>query len=192
MTSLYVICDSYGQTTPNFAAVMAARLGYTLTLDAQGGTSYFFGGAGHTFRERVPAAVAANPDIVMVAGSVNDRWETPASVAAEALLTWAALAAIPKRYAALFCTSDGWANCGPTTMAPYAVALAAAAKSVGVIFISGVGWIAGTGTVAAPTGDGNGDVYAAADDVHPTGTGGSYLGTRLAFAISPPSTGLDY
>ena len=54
----------------------------------------------------------------------------------------------------------------------------------------GLGWIAGTGRVGATTGDGNADIYVVADGVHPSVAGAAYLGTRLAFAISPPSTGL--
>lgn len=40
-------------------------------------------------------------------------------------------------------------------------------------------WIAGTGTVAAPTGDGNADVYLSADGVHPSDAGHLYIRGRL-------------
>jgi lysophospholipase L1-like esterase len=41
-------------------------------------------------------------------------------------------------------------------------------------------WQTGTGNVAAPAGDGNGDLYVSADGVHPTSAGCLYLGTRIA------------
>ena len=41
-------------------------------------------------------------------------------------------------------------------------------------------WQTGTGNIAAPAGDGNGDLYVSADGVHPTPAGCLYLGTRIA------------
>lgn len=41
-------------------------------------------------------------------------------------------------------------------------------------------WQTGTGTSSAPAGDGNGDLYLAADGVHPNSAGGDYLGRRMA------------
>lgn len=41
-------------------------------------------------------------------------------------------------------------------------------------------WQTGTGTVAAPTGQGNGDIYVSADGTHPTTVGHDYLGQMLA------------
>jgi lysophospholipase L1-like esterase len=48
---------------------------------------------------------------------------------------------------------------------------------------TGQGWQTGTGTVAHPKGDGNGDLYVSADGTHPTEAGSVYLGTRLAETI---------
>lgn len=41
-------------------------------------------------------------------------------------------------------------------------------------------WQTGTGNVASPVGDGNGDLYLSADGTHPNEAGYQYLGTRLA------------
>jgi lysophospholipase L1-like esterase len=41
-------------------------------------------------------------------------------------------------------------------------------------------WQTGTGNVAHPTGDGNGDIYVSADGTHPTVAGNMYLGRMLA------------
>ena len=42
------------------------------------------------------------------------------------------------------------------------------------------GWQTGTGNVANPRGDGNGDLYVAGDGTHPSQAGCSYLGERIA------------
>jgi lysophospholipase L1-like esterase len=44
----------------------------------------------------------------------------------------------------------------------------------------GRGWQTGTGRVGSPKGDGNGDLYVAADGVHPTPAGCVYLGRVIA------------
>jgi hypothetical protein len=183
VTTCYVITDSYGQQSPSFAEVMATRLGWDLTVDAVGGSGRLNGSPTNNFRVRVPAALAAHPDIVMVAGSINDKWYSVEDVVAESRLLWASLASVPLIYDVLMCPSDA-GGFGPTVMAPYAAALAAAAPA-NVHFISGVGWIT----------DANAIAYEAADHVHPMDVGGAgakYLGMRLAFAISPPATGLEY
>ena len=181
MTTCYVITDSYGVPTPNFATVMCARLSWTLTIDAIGGTGYLNGSPTTNFRARIPAALATHPDIVMIMGSVNDTIDTPANVATEALRCWAALTTVPIIYAAFLCVSDS-GSYGPTIMTPYATVLSMAAPP-NVFFINGVGWINTKNAIA----------YEAADRQHPMVTGGvgaKYLGTRLAFVIRPPSTGL--
>ena len=45
---------------------------------------------------------------------------------------------------------------------------------------TGRGWQTGTGNVGQPRGDGNGDLYVAADGVHPTPAGCRYLGGVIA------------
>lgn len=47
---------------------------------------------------------------------------------------------------------------------------------------SGANWWTGTGTTAAPAGNGNGDLYTD-DNTHPNVAGGTYLGTRLAMVL---------
>ncbi len=44
-------------------------------------------------------------------------------------------------------------------------------------------WQTGTGTVAAPTGRGNGDLYVSADGTHPTVAGVVHLGTQIAEGV---------
>lgn len=49
-------------------------------------------------------------------------------------------------------------------------------------------WISGTGSVAAPVGDGNADSYIGTDKVHPTDVGHAYLARRMAAAINEAMT----
>jgi lysophospholipase L1-like esterase len=193
MTSVYVISDSYALNNPPvFTVSLAARLGWTMTLDAQGGTGYASGVQGSTwFADRVSTAIAAHPDIVMVVGSVNDQSKNLVTVQAQALATLSALkAAIATVYAVVFNGSDGWTNAqgsiGAIGMVATRDAIKAGAIAAGVRFIDGVGWISGTGGVGAETGDGNADVYIETTLVHPSAAGHAYLGDRLAFAIMYP------
>ncbi len=48
---------------------------------------------------------------------------------------------------------------------------------------TGLGWQTGTGTVANPKGDGNGDLYVSADGTHPSEEGCRHLGEQLATAL---------
>ena len=49
---------------------------------------------------------------------------------------------------------------------------------------TGRGWQTGTGNAGQPRGDGNGDMYVAADGVHPTPAGCQYLGGVIAAQLS--------
>ncbi len=44
-------------------------------------------------------------------------------------------------------------------------------------------WQTGTGTVANPKGDGNGDLYVSADGTHPSEAGAAYLGRQIAQSL---------
>lgn len=75
----------------------------------------------------------------------------------------AALQAQPGPWVFLDNLAGGWRN-------------SAGAQSSG----SGTGWQTGTGTVASPRGDGNGDLYVSADGTHPSEAGADYLGDTIA------------
>jgi len=199
MTSLYVISDSFGSYngTATIPDIAAASLGWTLTKDAIGGSSYAAGTAETAFGVRTTAAIAAAPDVALVLGSVNDRvdWRSPVTLAAAVQAALAPLvAAIPRVYAVFLTGSDGIgitsAAWGETAMAATRDVMRDAAGAVGAVFIDGVGWITGTGCVGSETGDGNADAYTVPQMVHPSNAGARYLGTRLAHAIRPPATGL--
>lgn len=77
----------------------------------------------------------------------------------------AALQAVGGPWVFLDNLNGGWVNSAGASVLPTA---------------SAGPWQTGTGNSAAPAGDGNGDLYLAADGVHPNEAGCLYLGTRLA------------
>jgi lysophospholipase L1-like esterase len=197
MTSAYFICDSIGDHgSPAYPAVLSARLGWTPTVDSWDGTGYLNDTPSPgvaTFRERLPACIAAAPNVVFVEGGQNDMWYTVAALGVELPLFFAALrTGLPAAtiYATAVWPSHGE---GPVSgKADISALIRAAVTNVRGIFVDclTIPWLTGTGTVAAPAGDGNQDVYVSADATHPTSAGAAYIGTRLAFAIRPPATGL--
>lgn len=183
--------EGAGATGATMAATCSARLGWTPVIAAVGGTGFLAAPVAETYRNRLPIVFASNPDVVVIQGTVNDSAYTDAQIGAEAALVFGAIAAwkpstliymtgmLPRRsYEAA--TRSGWT-----------AAIRSALGSYGVFVdpLTG-GWLTGTGTVGAPMGDGNADIYLSVDTFHPTQAGHDYLGTRLAFAISPPATGL--
>ena len=197
MTTAYFIGDSflYG-IPPGYAVAMSARLGWTPTVDGLGGTGWLapgsFGAAG-PYLARLPACIAANPDVVMVPGGSNDASFTVPQVQA-ALATFFAALRVGLPTVTLYVSSAWW------TPQLYHDAIVAACAAAGGTFLdtggtygnarTGPVWLTGTGNAGAPAGDGNRDVYMAGTAPHLTAAGYAYLGTRLAFAIRPPNTGL--
>jgi hypothetical protein len=197
MTTCYVITDSYGvhNGADSYPYIMAAKLGWTLTVDAIPGSRWTGSAAGQNFGDRIGAAIAANPDVVMVVGSVNDRIASAAVTTAAVMAGLSTLkAAVPRVIAAIFNGSDalGYAGLrwGAVAIAAARDAVQAGAIAAGVEFIDGIGLIHGTGTTAAPNGDGNADAFVEPDGVHHSADGAACIGFFLARRISPPSTGL--
>jgi hypothetical protein len=50
-------------------------------------------------------------------------------------------------------------------------------------FVSSASWFTGNGNVAAPTGNGNSDIYGSSDGVHPTDWGNQYIAQQVANAL---------
>jgi lysophospholipase L1-like esterase len=92
--------DSYtvgvGAAGPTYAERVADRLGWIRIDAAQSGTGYVADGGGgdrSPFADRVDDVAAADPDVVVVQGSVNDVGADPADVGAAATALYADLAA---------------------------------------------------------------------------------------------------
>ena len=175
---------------------MAEALGWwNVAASAEGGTGYAKPTAGNAYCyiDRVAKDIAAfPPDIVIVTGGVNDAVSGYASsVGAAALALYSTLKGIAPRVVALTpfqpTVTAGWG------LAPVRLAIQNAAASTGIQCIDVMGpapWVTGTGYVAHENGTGSSDAYTSSDGTHPSQAGHDYLGQRLAWAISPPSTGL--
>jgi len=108
---------------------------------------------------------AALPDSLLVAtGPWAPREHVPPDPVAlsKAATIRAALQAVGGPWVYLDNLQGGWAN------------------SAGAIGGAGGAWQTGTGTVAVPTGKGNGDLYVSADGTHPSEAGCQYLARRIA------------
>jgi lysophospholipase L1-like esterase len=77
-----------------YAYLTAEQLGWRARVLGVGGSGYSVPGPHHdVFAERIAAAVAADPDVIVVQGSLNERRSTPRALARSATATLAALRA---------------------------------------------------------------------------------------------------
>ena len=193
-----VLGDSYTEGLLCYAQRLADLMGWEVWSSGVGGTGYLNPGApGRVkFRDRVQSDVIdQNPDIVLVAGGLNDGSYDPQAVQAEAEALYSTiLTNLPSTK--LVVIGPWWPRGNPPQfILDTRDAIKSAAASQGLYFIDpivstnveqvNVGWITGTGNVATPTGDGNADYYISADGTHPTDLGHQYLATRLAAALKP-------
>lgn len=169
------------------------------------GTGWLAPGGSVKFRDRlIPDVIAHAPDILIVIGSINDstRRYVGATLEREALaLIEETKAALPDTLIVLAgvpWTGYWWWDqlVAPNVAPSHATILAqienerdglesAATRGGADLFIDMVPWITGSGTVGDPQGDGNADLYVAADGVHPTTTDGyDYFGAQLADALA--------
>jgi hypothetical protein len=180
------VADSYGQqmgrnSHDGMARLATAALGWKrLMLDAQGSTGYAQKiGTGQTFLTRVPALVAAQPDLVVWAGGHNRASGEDLSVSAAAVFAAVRdeLPDVPMWAVGPLSQSTTFENSISTVWTQ----LAAACAAYDVTFIDNRGWVTGTGHVGAEAGDGNADVL---DATHYNTYGTEYVAMRVAAAIS--------
>jgi len=216
MTTLCVLGDSVGTgryavpDSASYGGIMAARLGWAFVNGSVPGTSFMRTWAGDgtwtngpygTYGTRLAADVIAHaPDVVLVQGSSNDvgsGYTVDQVVNAAAAVFTALRAELPAAqlivtFPLFWQRTAGGMGKAPALYDPYRAGMKAAAVGAGATWIDPITdkWITGTGCAAATAGDGNGDVYLVNDGAHPNTAGHAYLGTRLAFAIRPPNTGL--
>jgi len=195
MTTAYFLGDSVAGVSPYYPNVMSTRMGWTPTRDQIGGSGFLAGSAGQTYRERLTDCIAAAPDVAVVQGSPNDVYWTNAALAVEFALFFAELrAGLPDaKIYAIAPWPKGAAGLGEskTVMGQY-LQTAVQKFTIAGEYLDWTAWLTGTGYEGALAGDGNSDAYIGTDGVHPNAAGAAYLGTRLAFVISPPATGLDF
>lgn len=186
MTLLYFSGDS--NCTPQLAAPLVARLGWTRNtpVDGVGGSGYVTAGSGSALPARLTPMIAAAPDAVFVIGGGNDGGTDEAFVAAVNAYWTALRTGLPNAELwAAYCWT--WTGEGA---AARAALLRDAVVSVSGHYVDITSWMTGTGKWMSPAGDGNRDIYLAADGVHLSDYGKPYIGVRMAHAIRPPATGL--
>jgi|SRR5579883_2088785 len=204
-----VLGDSYTEGLLCYAQRLADLMGWEVWSSGVGGTGYLNPGpAGRVkFRDRVQADVLQNnPDMVIIAGGINDGSYPPRALQNEAqALYHIIITNLPSTK--LVVVGPWWPRGNPPqSILDTRDAIKSAAIGLGVTFIDPIGstnvqqvnagWITGTGNVATPAGDGNADNYISSDGTHPTDLGHQYLATKLAAAlrtlvIPDPSPKLD-
>ena len=188
-----VLGDSFTEGLLSFAQRLSGLTGWEIWGSGVGGIGYMNPGPpGRVqFIARVESDVIRNyPDIVVIAGGINDAAYPPDALRTQAQALYDTLLTnLPS--AKLVVLGPWW----PRGVPPQFVldtrdALKDAALSRGLEFIDpivatnttqkNVGWITGTGYTGNPQGDGNADLYISSDHTHPTDLGHQYLALRLA------------
>ena len=77
--------EGFGATAMRgYAVLTAEQLGWDYQILGVGGSGYSVLGRGSTYGERVDRAVATDPDVIVVQGSLNERTSTPQALTAAA------------------------------------------------------------------------------------------------------------
>lgn len=186
--NLGVIGDSVSKGTPKntvlWPDLLAEKRGWDLTNAAGGGGGYVNGAEKHrAFADKIDAAVVDSPEIVIVAGSRNDRNADPALVTKEATTVLNNLQArLPD--SEIVVVGPIWDNNKPTPQV-LAVnnAVRKAATDLGMTFIDAIGenWLSTPNLVQE-------------DSTHPTDAGQRVIADRLDAILpqlkpeTPPSS----
>lgn len=172
--------DSYSQGPLPWQ--VGKLLGWNVpVVTSDGGTGYITAGNGQPFTNRYGDVVAASPDVVIVAGGINDPLtglQSGATTVLQGLRN-----GLPN--APIFVIGP-WCPPGSPYSAQtdkYAAIRAAAASVPGCTFIDPHTWFTGTGNTSNLKGDGNSDIYIQSDNTHPNPAGDNYLSARVASAI---------
>jgi lysophospholipase L1-like esterase len=196
MPTAVILGDSFTEgtgadsTLDGLALQLGHYLGWNVHASGLGATGYLNPGTGSKvkFADRLTKDVYnRNPDIVFVAGGINDHASyTEAAIQAEALAVFEAIKTnLP--HARIYTMGPFWSNGSPTsTVTDCRDAIEAAASSAGIPFIDNIDetWITGSGRVGSTTGTGNADLYTGTDNTHPSQAGHNYYAYRLATAIA--------
>ncbi|WP_423194020.1 SGNH/GDSL hydrolase family protein [Cupriavidus sp. H18C2] len=167
----------------------ASRLGYIM-----GWKDMYVSGVGSTgylaapstklkFRDRMETDVYPfNPHVILIAGGINDAPFTQQALQAEAATLFDEIATrLPNTTVFVL---GPWSP-GSTHVEQRDAIRAAVGQRANFHFIDNIAeqWQTGTGNVANPKGDGNGDIYVSADGTHPTLAGHIYLADKVAAAM---------
>ncbi|MEV6841676.1 SGNH/GDSL hydrolase family protein [Streptomyces sp. NPDC051133] len=167
--------DEGGYGPHGWPALVAARLGLTLTLDGEGGTGYTTAGpqpGRRPYTQRVNDVVAAEPDLVVIEGSANDVSRSQTQTAAVETLRQIR-ARLP--HARILVIGPIYSFAQPIGSTPVDEAVGAAAMKLGLPYVSAVqrGWFRGSA-----------HQLIGSDGVHPTDAGHEYLAEQIRPEVS--------
>lgn len=173
---------------------------YNVVVSGLPGTGYSKtsnGGASPKFGDRIAAdALAYNPALLCMFGSINDSGIAAATITADANALYAAVAAArPNTRLVVFGPQNPSGAVDATVIATRNAVRDAAMGNPNVdLFVdsigaasagtSSLGWFTGTGKTTALANNGNADIYTNGADNHPTRPGHAFIGSRVAGAIA--------
>jgi len=184
-----IIGDSYTEGASGIAGVSEFEVYAAQTARSLGWRDFYQSGVGATgylatrngslkFRDRLSTDVFPfQPEVVVVAGGLNDPFE---GLQSEAAATFDAIrAGLPDT--PIFVVGP-WTPFGDQSSK--AAAIRAAVGSRGnFYYVDNADWLTGGGSVGRPTGQGNGDTWVGADGTHLTQIGHDGTSMRLVSAI---------
>jgi lysophospholipase L1-like esterase len=204
-----VLGDSYTEGLLSYSRRLENALGWEVWNSGAGGTGYVNPGpqGRMNFGARLQSDVLAFfPDVVIVAGGLNDDGELPETVGTAAgALYDAILTNLPAAKVAVI--GPWWPTGYPSeSILNVRDAIKRAALSRGLLFVDPIvatnksqidaGWITGSGNASNPHNDGNADAFISLDGIHPTDLGQQYLASMLlpylkVASLAPPAVTLD-
>jgi lysophospholipase L1-like esterase len=167
--------NGYGVGAKGWPAIVADRYDLNLKLNAVVGTGYVktTGGLANSYANRWRIGLTASTDVVIVAGSQNDKNETPSAVYSKVRAVDNAIATVAPNATVVF-IGPMWGATDPTWAQPIEDAVRSAAAAQGARFIDGSHWMSKHPTL----------IY----DNHPTDGGhaviAKYAGDALAVELS--------
>jgi lysophospholipase L1-like esterase len=173
-------CTSAGGCNDaNYTKVLQFKEGWVLTVLSHGGTGYMAGAAGAKYGDQVTAVVNAKPSIVIVEGSITDRYYKPADVQKAAASLFDRLRAqLPN--AKVVVVGPAWAGANPPAdVVGVERAVKAAAAGRVALFVDPIAEHWFTGRNAS---------FVDVDHVSPTDQGHKLIATMIAKDIAPLTT----
>ena len=177
--------SGYGYNFENYATRLGHMMGWKdMYVSGVGSTGYL--AAPFTklkFRDRMATDVYPfSPHVLLIAGGLNDADFTKEALQAEAAALFDEISVkLPNTVVFVL---GPW-SAGSRHVDQQQAIKAAVGARANFHFIDNVGeqWQTGTGNVANPKGDGNGDIYLSGDGTHPTLAGHVYLADKVAGAM---------
>lgn len=153
-----------GQNERGWPALLSAEMGWRYAVHAMGGTGYVNEVGGITFASHVGAVAEQRPDLVILAGSVNDFGRVDEAAFARTMASYAELPSVRQTVVIgpLSFDTSRWVS-------EIAAAVANAATSTGCAHVDSSSWLVGQ-----PPGQ---------DGIHPDDTAHTIIADRVTAAL---------